>query len=139
MALGNLAKLILAATLFAAFIGSVNAMPLSPCPNKPNCVCSEHQDDAKHAIAPIQYRGDVPLEAMLKAIGATGGLVVEKSDTAVHATYTSRLFRFVDDVHMRWDADKGLIQVRSASRVGYSDFGVNRKRVEALRKLLQAE
>ncbi|MDQ6965890.1 MAG: DUF1499 domain-containing protein, partial [Mariprofundaceae bacterium] len=59
-------------------------------------------------------------------------------DDYLHATFTSRLFRFVDDVELHRDAASGVVHIRSASRVGHSDFGVNRKRVEVIRKLLSS-
>jgi len=63
-----------------------------------------------------------------------GGRIEEVDDSFLHATFRSSLFRFVDDVSCRLDDENNRIHIRSASRVGYSDFGVNRKRVEQLRK-----
>lgn len=68
-----------------------------------------------------------------------GGQIEEVDDHFLHATFRSRLFRFTDDVACRLDNDTNSIQIRSASRVGYSDFGINRKRVEELRKRLCPE
>jgi len=64
----------------------------------------------------------------------SGSQIIANSTHYVHATYTSRVFRFIDDVEFLFDEEKHLIQVRSASRKGYSDFGANRKRIEAIRK-----
>jgi uncharacterized protein (DUF1499 family) len=108
---------------------------LAPCPSKPNCVSSQARD-ATHQIAPIAFRGDPAqamrrLRAVIEAMPRTR--IVSASDTALRAEFTSRLFRFVDDVDCVVDAAAEVIQIRSASRVGYSDLGVNRKRVEAIR------
>ena len=59
--------------------------------------------------------------------------VVEVSDFAIHATFKTRLFRFVDDVVFHFDDTGRQIHYRSASRVGYYDFGVNRRRIEKIR------
>src|SRR5262245_46267656 len=108
---------------------------LAPCPSKPNCVSSLARD-AAHQIAPIAFRGDPAqamrrLRAVIEAMPRTH--IVSASDSALRAEFTSRLFRFVDDVDCVVDSAAGVIQIRSASRVGYSDLGVNRTRVEAIR------
>jgi len=111
--------------------------PLAPCPDSPNCVSSQApESDDKHYIAPLRFSGD-PATAWqrLKSVVLAEKRVtvmVEQSDY-LHAEMRSLLFRFVDDIEFSLAADKGLIHVRSASRVGYSDFGVNRKRVERIR------
>ncbi len=110
---------------------------LAPCPAKPNCVSSEPGEDADHQIAPLDYAGTNPQEAWAKiqqVITELGGEVTVANDAYLAATFTSFLFRFVDDVECRLDPAKGQIQIRSASRVGHSDLGVNRKRTEAIRR-----
>lgn len=109
--------------------------PLAPCPASPNCVSSQ-ATDAKHHVDPIPYRGDPVaairrLQAVIEAMPRTH--IVSASDTALRAEFTSRLFRFVDDVDCIVDPPAGAIQIRSASRVGYSDLGANRSRVESIR------
>jgi uncharacterized protein (DUF1499 family) len=64
-----------------------------------------------------------------------GGKIEEEHDDYLWTTFTSRVFRFVDDVEFRMVSAAGKIHVRSGSRVGYSDLGVNRRRVEKLRAL----
>ena len=59
--------------------------------------------------------------------------VTDADDLALHAEFTSRIFRFVDDVDCVIDPQAHVIAIRSASRLGYSDLGVNRARVEAIR------
>ncbi len=117
---------------------------LTPCPSSPNCVCSQDRDK-QHAIASFTYTGtrQAAMARLAKAIeGMYGAKIVEQSADYLHAEYTTRWMRFVDDVEFYAPADAStgtkLIQVRSASRIGYSDFGVNRKRVEAIRRRFEA-
>lgn len=111
---------------------------LAPCPASPNCVSSRASDDA-HRIAPIPYSGTLR-ETMAKLKAAIQSMnraqIVTVTDRYLHVEFTSALFRFVDDVEFYFDADRNVIEVRSASRVGYSDLGVNRKRIETIRTKL---
>ena len=109
---------------------------LAPCPDKPNCVCSDTPTDHEHQIAALQLPPE-GLPTLIAAIQKTGGVIQQQQAGYLAVTYTSSLFGFVDDVEFRQDADNPLLwQVRSASRVGYSDLGANRKRVEAIRAAL---
>jgi len=114
---------------------------LAPCPASPNCVASD-ADDSDHAIAPLVFDGDAD-NAWSAARTAAAALprtrIVEEAPGYLRAESRSALFRFVDDLELQLHADDGTIAVRSASRVGYSDLGVNRSRVEALRSLWQHE
>ncbi len=101
--------------------------------SKPNVVCSEPNTQSERAIEPISGK----LADVLHAIEATGGTITSRSDDYLSATYMSRLFKFVDDVEVRQDGEK--CQIRSSSRVGYSDNGVNRKRVETIRRAVQSQ
>lgn len=112
---------------------------LSPCPDTPNCVISESDADAEHAIAPLAYTGDPAqamalLEAVVNAMSRTK--IIEKTDRYLYAEFTSKLMGFVDDVEFYLDPSTPVIQVRSASRLGQSDLGANRKRIEAIRQAL---
>lgn len=98
--------------------------------DKPNAVCSEPGTQPERAVAHL----DATLDAAARAIEATGGTITSRSDSYLSATYMSKLFKFVDDVELRAAGD--ITHIRSASRVGYSDNGVNRKRVEAIRNAL---
>lgn len=112
--------------------------PLAACPHRPNCVFSLAAD-ATHHIEPLQYAGAAQhaREALIKVIESMpGGKVVQASSDYVRAEFTSARLKFVDDVEFLIPADTGVIQVRSASRVGFSDRGVNRARVEAIRAQL---
>jgi len=108
---------------------------LSACPDSPNCVCSEahSQGDEGHAISPINAATHT-WQQLRKSIMDQGGTIEHDDGDYLHATFTSRIFRFVDDVELRRDMDNGLIHIRSASRVGRSDFGVNRKHVEQMKQ-----
>jgi uncharacterized protein (DUF1499 family) len=112
---------------------------LAACPNSPNCVSSQAADDG-HFIAPFKITGKVEeaWAALKNALLSQSRTVIthETGDT-LHAEVTSPVFRFVDDIDAILDADAGLIHIRSASRIGYGDFGVNRRRVEKLRSQLQ--
>ncbi|MDY6837005.1 MAG: DUF1499 domain-containing protein [Thermodesulfobacteriota bacterium] len=112
----------------------------SPCPESPNCVSSQ-SDDPSHFIEPLDYEGSLMasrqhLLDILKSM--RGAEVITETETYIHATFTSRIFRFVDDVEFYFVQDVPVIHVRSASRVGYSDLGVNRKRVEKIRKAFRS-
>ena len=112
---------------------------LPMCPTSPNCVSSQ-AGDADHYIAPFKIIGkpEEAWAALKQALGSQSRTVItEATDGALHAEATSLVFRFVDDIDAILDADAKLIHIRSASRVGYSDLGVNRKRIENLRKQMQ--
>ena len=94
----------------------------------PNCVSSEINVQPEMKVAPLNGS----LSAIKKAITATGGTITSETDSYLSATYMSKIFKFVDDVEVRHDKDN-IWHIRSASRVGYSDRGVNRKRVENIR------
>jgi len=107
---------------------------LAPCPTSPNCVSSQASDENQR-VEPLLYSGD-PAQAQSRLLAVLKGMERVQIQSAnvgyVHAEFRSALFGFVDDVEFRFDPP-GVIQMRSASRIGYSDFGVNRKRVEAIR------
>jgi uncharacterized protein (DUF1499 family) len=107
---------------------------LAPCPASPNCVSSQ-TNDKDHAVEPIPFTGtSAETMADLKKIlsGMPRARTVTTTETYLHYEFTSALFRFVDDVEFWLDESARTIHLRSASRVGYSDLGVNRKRIESL-------
>jgi uncharacterized protein (DUF1499 family) len=111
---------------------------LSECPDSPNCVSSQTVKKG-HVVDPFPYKGPYSeaKEALLSIISSLPRTkIIADNDRYIHVTFTSRLMRFVDDVEFLFDDTNKKIHVRSASRVGYSDMGVNRKRVEELRKRL---
>ena len=119
--------------------GMINGQ-LTQCPEKPNCVCSEYQDDTAHAIAPIQIpegEEDKALPVIKETILELGGVIQNESETYLASTFTSKFFRFTDDVEIRLDSAEGLLHIRSASRAGYSDMGANQARVILIRALFE--
>ena len=113
---------------------------LSACPESPNCVSSQ-SNDKRHAIEPLRYEGSAEsaLQQLIKTVqGMKRARVVTVDGRYVHVEFTSFLFRFVDDAEFLLDEEAKTIRVRSASRIGYSDLGVNRKRVEAIRSRFDA-
>lgn len=115
---------------------------LSPCPDKPNCVCSEHKDDAGHYVEPVFIPENNTLDTLpvlKKVIQGMGGSIQAESDNYLAATFSSAIFGFVDDLEIRIDTDQEVIHMRSASRVGHGDMGVNRHRTELLGKLYLKE
>ena len=115
---------------------------LAPCGGKPNCVCSQVEtelprDGNPHHVQPFSFGGS-PQDAwahLIEVIQAQHNATIRsRQRDYLHAEFESRWLGFVDDVEFLLDAEHALIHVRSASRLGYSDFGVNRARVEALRE-----
>ena len=116
----------------------ITAGQLAPCPARDNCVSSDASSD-RHKIEPFQLAapaGEVWSQLRAAVSGLPHTEVITSGDDYLHAECKSRIFRFVDDLELHLRADRGIIAVRSASRVGRGDMGVNRKRVENLRKLL---
>lgn len=115
---------------------------LAPPRRTPNCVSSQADAaDAEHYIAPIPFRGDaIAAAAAVRAAveSMRDATVVRQDGGYLYAEFRTKLMRFVDDVEFFLDAKSGVIHVRSASRLGRRDFGVNRARVEALRKRIEA-
>jgi uncharacterized protein (DUF1499 family) len=115
---------------------SASATGLPPCPESPNCVSSQ-ASDASHRVEPFTFdtRPEVALQRLIQAIESEPRITLVKEEGGyLHAEARSFLFRFVDDIEFMLDANSGLIDVRSASRTGHSDFGVNRRRVERIRR-----
>lgn len=110
-------------------------MPLESCPRSPNCVSTlaEPSDHAHHLEAlAVNQSADVVLDAVESIVTTAGGDVKARDTNTLSAVFTSPLFRFKDDVSFFVDEDGRRLHARSASRVGYSDLGANRKRVSAL-------
>jgi uncharacterized protein (DUF1499 family) len=108
---------------------------LAPCPSSPNCVSSQ-STDREHAVDPLVFRGTVAeAHATIRKIllSMNRSRIVTETDNYIHAEFTSAVFRFVDDVEFWFDEGAKVIHIRSAARFGYSDLGVNRKRVDDIR------
>ncbi len=112
-------------------IGLINGR-LAPCPESPNCVSSFATDET-HRIEPLTATlADV--EQVLRGLDEAN--IIEVADGYLYAEFTSRIMGFVDDVEFQADPASGLINVRSASRLGYGDLGANRNRIESIRASL---
>lgn len=114
---------------------------LAPCPSSPNCVSTQAQDE-QHAITPLRYQkpraaAKEALKAAVLSLPRTK--LVDEDESYLHVEFTSRLLRFVDDVEFLFDDEARTIHFRSASRVGYGDFGANRRRMEEIRKLVEGK
>ena len=145
------------AVLVAAQFGALRGTPptdlgvrdgrLKPPSNTPNSVTSQaalypgHPQAQRAAIAPLRYSGDGKA-AMRKIAGILRGMerteLITDQPGYLYAQCTTRLMRFTDDIEFWLDETAGVIHVRSASRLGRKDFGVNRARVEAIRARLTA-
>ena len=116
----------------------VNNGELAPCPKTPNCVSSQ-ADDKEHFIEPIIFAGSQQQahDRLLQVIESEKRTkIITDQQDYIRVEFTSALFRFVDDVEFYFpemNADETVIHTRSASRVGTSDLGVNRKRIERIR------
>ena len=114
---------------------------LRPCPDSPNCVSSEAGTRTSQRVAPFGAHGGqaemTRLAALVEAWPRTA--VITNTRDYLHAESTSLVWRLVDDVEFRYDSVAGVIHVRSASWIGRGDLGVNRTRVEGMRKKWDAK
>lgn len=114
---------------------------LAACPSSPNCVSTQATDEG-HAIAPFRYRkpraeAKEALKAVIRSLPRTK--LVEEDESYLHYEFISLIMRFVDDVEFLFDDETKTIHFRSASRGGYGDLGVNRKRMEEVRSLVEGK
>jgi len=108
---------------------------LASCPSSPNCVLSQ-SSDAKHKIKPISYATSLEAakEKLIKVIQSMDGTrIITQEEVYWHVEFTTRWLRFIDDVEFYFMEAEALIHLRSASRTGYWDLGVNRKRTNVIR------
>jgi uncharacterized protein (DUF1499 family) len=110
---------------------------LHPCPKSPNCVSTQATDE-KQKMEPINYSGSLE-DANRKIITIINSLkrskVITNEENYIHIEFRTATFRFVDDVEFLFDDKEKIIHFRSRARMGYSDMGVNRKRMENITKL----
>jgi uncharacterized protein (DUF1499 family) len=114
---------------------------LRGCPKSPNCVSSEAKDET-HAIEWFRLKGNPAASWPLiqyEIASMPRWTIVTATDTYIHVECKSRIFRFIDDLELYLNSSNGIISIRSASRVGYWDFGANRRRVELLRSELRTK
>ncbi|UZE94830.1 DUF1499 domain-containing protein [Alkalimarinus alittae] len=142
--------ILLSATLLTACTGTrpvdigILDNQLTPCPDSPNCVSSyEDKKDETHYIDALVIKGDNPqqawssLQSLIKQ--NSNAEIIKQDDHYIYAEYTSSIMRFVDDTEFLLDKENNRVQLRSASRLGHKDFGVNRERLEAIRAELQKQ
>ena len=114
---------------------------LAECPSSRNCVSSQVPRQNSHFIEPFRLPRN-PQSAIDKLASDIDDIprstLVTKTENYLHFEFRSLLFGFVDDVEFLRDVSGGVIHIRSAARLGYSDFGVNRKRIERIRQIWQA-
>ena len=111
---------------------------LQSCPASPNCVSSQASAEDSHYIAPVQDSDGSRWSALPAILDGIAGVTrISLEDTYGHYTFQTPLLGFVDDVEFLNSPEEGVIHVRSASRVGYSDMNANRKRIESLRSILE--
>jgi uncharacterized protein (DUF1499 family) len=120
---------------------SAMAGSLESCPKSPNCVSSVDTSRG-HYVAPLEFSGSAK-EAQYRLLRVLnqfeGARVIKFDKNLIEAEFVSAVFRFIDDVEFHLDENQNIIHVRSASRVGFSDLGVNRRRIEKIRKLFQED
>lgn len=117
----------------------VNQGKLAPMPKSPNAVSSQ-SDDPEKKVAPIPFKGDLneSKERIKQALNAYGNIrIVKEENNYIHAVNTSSKMKYHDDLEFYFDEQAAVIHFRSASRIGYSDMGVNRERYESLMELLK--
>jgi uncharacterized protein (DUF1499 family) len=109
---------------------------LAPCKRTPNCVSSQADPaDREHYIEPIPFRGS--MQDLRRAVESMErSTVISAERNYLYAEFRTKLMRYVDDVELYYDEKQRLVHVRSASRLGRRDFGVNRNRIEALRRII---
>lgn len=107
---------------------------LNPCPESPNCIGSHYPEDKEHFLEPLKYETSQEdahknLKGLLEK--TSGAKIVSETPHYLHVEFTSSVFRFIDDVEFNFTQDN-LIHFRSASRMGHSDLGANKKRMEEI-------
>lgn len=108
-----------------------------PCPQTPNCVSTQSKRKT-HGIAPLNYKSSLD-EAKNKILEIINSMkrtaIITTTENYIHAEFKTGLFKFIDDVEFYFDDDEKIIHFRSASRVGSSDLGTNRRRMEKIREI----
>ncbi len=107
---------------------------LKPCPDSPNCVSSQSTDE-QHKITALPWISMTQLVSIIQQQARSQ--IIQQQDNYLKVLYKSRWWGFVDEVEFYFPPEQSHIEVRSASRTGYYDFGVNRQRVEQLRQQIQ--
>ncbi|KAA3603960.1 MAG: DUF1499 domain-containing protein [Calditrichaeota bacterium] len=104
-----------------------------PCPDFPNCVSSQETDE-EHKIEPIKFENENPISQLEKVISSfPKTTILTKTENYIYAEFQTFLMNYIDDVEFYIDFENKLIHVKSFSRLGKSDLGANRKRVEEIK------
>ncbi len=114
---------------------------LAKCPPKPNCV-SSYATNPLQRVEPLRFTGDIDqqFDQLAEILNSIKGITIQnRTKNYLYAECKSSLMGFIDDLEFYWDEKAGLCHVRSASRLGFSDMNVNRRRVEEIRKRLTAK
>lgn len=136
-ATGMLMKMAADSRRMNAVVG-IDNNALRPCPGSPNCVCSDVPTDDTHYIAPILDPDGTRWASLVSRVSTMKGAELVSSDGGyAHFTFRSPMLGFIDDVEFHYRPAEQSIAVRSASRVGYSDWNANSKRIDAVRLLLE--
>ena len=110
---------------------------LHPCPKSPNCVSTQAIDE-NQKMEPIIYSGSL-IDAKANIVSIINSLkrskIITNEENYIHIEFRTATFRFVDDVEFLFDDKEKIIHFRSRARMGYSDMGVNRKRMEKITHL----
>lgn len=130
-------KLIILSVLFvtSSFATPPNGEKMAACPDKPNCVQSLSEKEDKHFIAPMPADSNILDQVEVYIKSQSGWSLETREGDYIHATFTSSILKFIDDVEFTWK--DGMLHFRSASRKGYYDFGANCARIEDVKKALQ--
>ena len=115
---------------------------LSKCPETPNCFSTENKNHTGHYISPIYISEENKTNSdslliLKEIVQSMGGEIKTEKEHYFSSTLTSNIFGFVDDLEIRMDNIEHVIHIRSASRVGRSDMGVNKKRIELIKQLFE--
>lgn len=111
---------------------------IKKCPSSPNCVCTLAEETGRKKMDALTYRAEMSeaknaLKEMVAGIGNTR--LIEEGDAYLHFTFKTKLGGFIDDVEFEFNNDKKEITFRSASRVGWSDMGANKRRMKKISKM----
>ena len=113
--------------------------PITDCTGGPHCVSTRTQDSDRKMM-PVRFTGNIDefqKIAVATIVSMPRSSIIRAEKNYIYAEFTSTLFRFVDDFEVYFDSQTGLVEMRSSSRIGYNDLGVNRNRVEKFRELFQ--
>lgn len=130
------AAFMLPEVIMPSFAG--NGSRLFPCPDSPNCVSSQ-STNARHAVAPLPLRRspEESLECLKRLVGSMKRTVIVVAEEDFFRAESRTLLGFVDDLAFEIDRSQNVIHMRSASRIGYWDLGMNRRRLERLRAVYE--